>query len=351
MVEKYLKRYLIILIIYITLMKQFVASGTSHPILAQLLSNHLDIPLCHQDIKLFNNSEIGVNIHSNIRNSDIFLVQTGWWDKENNKSINDFIMETLILIDAYKRSAVSSITLVIPHFPYARQDKKDESRSPITAKLMANLLEKAGVTRVVIIDLHAPQIQGFFDIPVDNIYSVHIFNDYFTTIRNDDLDYLIISPDVGGMKRAIKFGKILNVPVTMMYKQRDYSKISTIDSMGIVGDLSLLQNKTAIICDDMCDTGGTLIQCINILEGYGVNEVICFITHGIFSEPALKRITECNILSKMVVLNTIPQINNIITCDKIIELDCSLLLSKVLRCLNTGDSISDLFSLCNNVKS
>ena len=322
---------------------QFIASGTSHPLLAELISKHLKIPICEQIIKPFRNSEIGVTIIDNVRNADVFLVQTGWNNKEENKSINDYIMESLILIDAYKRSAVKSITLIIPHFPYARQDKKDESRAPITAKLMANLYEKAGVNRVVIMDLHAPQIQGFFDIPVDNIYSTGIFREHFKTIQDVSKDYIIVSPDAGGMKRAICFGKVLKLPVTMMYKQRDYEQISTISSMGIVGDSSVLENKTAIICDDMCDTGGTLTKCIDILATYGVNEVICFITHGIFSKPAIKNIEDCSILKQMVVVNTIPQIHNIVRCDKIVVLDCSSLLSNVIKCLQNGGSISRLF--------
>lgn len=323
--------------------KPFIATGTSHTTLANLISQKSNIPICNQTIKAFKNSEIGVTIHDNVRNCDIFLVQTGWNDIENGKSINDFIMETLILIDAYKRSAVNSITLIMPHFPYARQDKKDESRAPISAKLMANLFETAGVTRMVIMDLHAPQIQGFFDIPVDNIYSLLLFETYFKSIKDTTKNYIVVSPDAGGMKRAIKFGKHLTLPVTMMYKQRNYDKISDISSMGIVGDASILKHKTAIICDDMCDTGGTLTKCINILEKYGVKEVICFITHGIFSEPAIDNINSCSILTKMVTINTVPQKNNTRKSDKIVELDCSILLGYVINCLLHGGSISEIF--------
>ena len=324
--------------------KQFITTGTSHTELAHLISQKSSIPICNQTIKAFKNSEIGVTIHDNVRNCDIFLVQTGWNDTENGKSINDFIMETLILIDAYKRSAVKSITLIMPHFPYARQDKKDESRAPISAKLMANLFEKAGVTRIVMMDLHAPQIQGFFDIPVDNIYSLPLFETYFNTIKDDTKKYIVVSPDAGGMKRAIKFGKHLKLPVTMMYKQRNYDKISDISEMGIVGDSSILKHKTAIICDDMCDTGGTLTTCINILGKYGVKEVICFITHGIFSDPAIHNINSCIMLTKMVTINTIPQSHNIIKSNKIVELDCSILMAQVINCLTHGGSISEIFT-------
>ena len=325
-------------------MKHFIATGTSHTRLAELISQRSNIPICNQTIKAFKNSEIGVTIHDNVRNCDIFLVQSGWNDKDNCKSVNDLIMETLILIDAYKRSAVKSITLIMPHFPYARQDKKDESRAPISAKLMANLFEKAGIIRIVVMDLHAPQIQGFFDIPVDNLYSLPLFESYFNSTKDETKKYIIVSPDAGGMKRAIKFGKRLKLPVTMMYKQRNYDKISDISSMGIVGDSSVLENKTAIICDDMCDTGGTLTKCINILEKYGVSEVICFITHGLFSDPAIDNINSCNILTKMVTINTIPHSHNIIKSNKIIELDCSNLMTYVINCLIHGGSISEIFT-------
>lgn len=331
--------------IYLYLMEQsfYIASGSSHLDLAQRIANNLNMKLCKQKIKKFKNSEIGVDIMDNVRNRDIFLIQTGFWDKENNKSVNDFIMETLILIDAYKRSAAKSITLIMPNYPYARQDKKDESRAPISAKLLANVFESAGVNRMVMMDLHAPQIQGFFNIPVDNIYSISIFKEYFDLVNRKDDDYIIVSPDAGGMKRAIKFGKIFKVPVTMMYKQRDYSKISTIDSMEVLGDKKQLENKIAIICDDMCDSGGTLIKCIEILEKHNVKEVWCFITHGIFSEPALERINTCKILTRMVTLNTMPQSHNLSKCNKLVILDCSKLFSFVIGCLLTGDSISKVF--------
>jgi ribose-phosphate pyrophosphokinase len=192
-------------------------------------------------------------------------------------------------------------------------------------------------------DLHAPQIQGFFDIPVDNIYSISIFKKYFENEYNNNEKYIIISPDIGGMKRSVKFGKIFNVPVTIMHKQRDYSKISAIDKMNILGDYKNLKNKIAIICDDICDSGGTLIKCINLLESYGVKEVWCFITHGIFSEPAIESINNCKILTRMVVINTLPQDHNIRRCNKIIILDCSELLANIINCLNTGDSISSIF--------
>lgn len=321
-----------------------ISSGRSHPKLAEMISSNLGLHyICKQNIVTFKNGEIGVTIDENVRNRDVFLVQSGWSNHEEHFSVNDMLMETLILVDAYKRSAARSITLVIPHYPYARQDKKDESRAPISAKLVGNIFEKAGVSRVVVMDLHAPQIQGFFDIPVDNIYSLSIFKDYFKEIKEPGKKYVIISPDAGGMKRAMKFGKIFKVPVTMMYKQRDYSKISTITSMEVIGTRDTLEGRIAIICDDICDSGGTLEKCIERLEDYGVDEVWCFIAHGIFSEPAMERMNNCSILKKLVVLNTIPQEHNMKQCDKLTVLDCSYLLSNVIKCLITGDSISSLF--------
>jgi ribose-phosphate pyrophosphokinase len=243
-----------------------------------------------------------------------------------------------------------SINVIMPYYPYSRQDKKDESRSPITAKLVANMLTQSGIDRLVVMDLHSSQIQGFFDIPVDNIYSVHIVVEYlnryiFKNYSDDEKDekFIIISPDAGAVKRTLKFAKCMNLNTAILHKQRNYQKKNTIEKSMIIGDPDCLKNKTAIICDDMCDTGGTLIKSIEILTANGVKDVIVVITHGILSGEAINLINECRYITKMIVTNSVDQTYNLTASNKIDIIPIDNLMSQVINCLNTGESISQLF--------
>ncbi len=310
-------------------------SGSSHSQLAKDIAKYLHMNLCPCTLDKFSNNEIRVEIKENIRNEDIFIIQTG--SNINGYSINDILMETMIMIDACRRSNSKSITLIMPFYPYARQDKKNESRSPISAKVVANMLEHSGIDRLVVMDLHAQQIQGFFNIPVDNLYSLPLVMNLFT--RDQLKDMVIVSPDAGGMKRALKFGKYLNLPTLFMHKDRNYQIKGQIDQMILVGDANILKNKTVLILDDMADTCGTLLKCAEECFKYGSRDCQAVITHGVFSELGIERISNSKYISKIYSSNTLPEIDH----ERIQYFNISKLVSQVIDCLVTGNSISDLF--------
>ena len=326
-------------------------NGNSNILLAEKISKCLNIKLCECNIAKFSNTEIKINICENIRNKDIFIIQTGIND--DNNSVNDYIMETLLLIDACKRSMANTINLIMPCYPYARQDKKENSREPISAKLIANMLTTAGITRLIVMDLHASQIQGFFDIPVDNIYSLslviqHVNKYLFNNMSIEDKQnkYIVVSPDAGATKRTLKFAEHMHLNTIIMHKQRNYEKENTVDNTMLIGDTTNLENKTAIICDDMCDSGGTLIKVIENLETYGIKNVIVIITHGIFSGKCIERLKNCNIISKVIVSDTICQKKNKIELnDKLEVFTISELMTNVITNIITGGSLSSLFEL------
>ena len=327
-----------------------IISGSSNLNLAKKIANHLNVSVCDCILEKFSNTEIRVEIKENIRNEDVFIIQTGGFNE--NHSINDYIMECLIIIDACKRSMAKSITLICPCFPYARQDKKDESRAPISAKLLANLLEKSGINRLVVMDLHASQIQGFFDIPVDNIYSFPVIDSYFKNTYFKDLTqeqiqdkYVLVSPDAGAIKRTLKFAKMMKLKAIFMHKERNYQVSNTVDNMFIVGDPKDIEGKIAIVLDDMCDTAGTLIKCADLLKESGASEVICGVTHGILSGPAIKRLNESDSITKMIVTNSLNQEENSKKLEKLEVIDISTLLFKVISCVLSGGSISNLFKI------
>lgn len=329
-----------------------VLSGTSHHKLSSQISKELGCDLCRCNITDFSNTEIKINIEENIRNKDIFIIETGTYGYYDSKSVNDYLMETFILIDACRRSNVNSINLIMPCYPYARQDKKEDSREPITAKLVATLLTSAGINRLLVLDLHSPQIQGFFDIPVDNLYSIPLVMEYLNNTLFKGLTYndiintfIVVSPDAGATKRTLKFAQAFRLNTLIMHKQRNYSKVNTIDSSMIIGDSQLLNNKTAIIMDDMCDTAGTLVQACDTLTKEGAKDVIAIITHGIFSGEAIKRINECNSLKKIIVSDSIPQDFNTSVSDKIEVFSIDKLLSEAIKKLMTGESLGDLFKI------
>lgn len=328
-----------------------ILCGNSHPELGDKIAEKLSIPICDRICDKFSNTEIRLKINANIRNKDVFIVQTGTFLSDKSHSINDYLMETLIMIDACRRSMVKSINLIMPCYPYARQDKKEESREPITSKLVANMLCTAGIDRVVVMDLHSAQIQGFFDVPVDNIYSLNLVVEYldenlFNGYTNEERKerYIVVSPDAGATKRTLKFAKVMELNTVIMHKQRNYSEKNCVEKVLLIGDEEDVKGKTAIILDDMSDTFGTVKATINILvEQYGAKDVICVVTHGILSGPAIDRINDCEYLSRVIVSNSIPQNINCDKCDKIEVFDISGLLSEVLKRLVSGGSISELF--------
>jgi len=323
-------------------------SGNSNKLLSEKISAYLNISLCKCKISKFSNTEIKINICENIRNKDIFIIQTGTSDTFN--SINDYIMETLLLIDACKRSMAHTINLIMPCYPYARQDKKENSREPISAKLFANMLTVAGITRLIVMDLHASQIQGFFDIPVDNIYSLQLVIQYVNkylfnnmSINDKQQKYIVVSPDAGATKRTLKFAQHMQLNTIIMHKQRNYEKENIIDNTILIGNTTNLKNKTAIICDDMCDSGGTLIKVIENLQINGIKNVIVIITHGIFSGKCIERLQNCEIISRIIVSDTICQKNNKDILNKLEVFSISELIGNVITNIINGNSLSLLF--------
>jgi ribose-phosphate pyrophosphokinase len=327
-----------------------IISGTSHKELSDNISDILQTITLPCILDKFSDGEIQVDIQENVRNQDIFIIQSGYSNTNPNYNINDYLMETLIIIDACKRSMAKSVNIIMPYYPYSRQDKKDESRSPITAKLVANLLETSGIDRLVVMDLHSSQIQGFFDIPVDNIYSVGIVLDYFNkhifnsfTEEEKEDKFIVISPDAGAVKRTLKFAKCMGLDTAIMHKQRNYQKKNTVEKTIVISDKDSLLNKTAIICDDMCDTGGTLIKAVETLIKNGIKDVIVVVTHGILSGSAIERINQCQHITRMIVTNSINQNNNLQLSSKIEVIPIDNLMADVINCLITGKSISQFF--------
>lgn len=293
-------------------------SGSSHPELAALIAKRLRIPLARANISQPPSGETKVTIVESVRDCDVYILNTG------AGAVNTHLMELCIMIHACKIASARRITAIIPHFPYARQDKKDKSRAPITAKLVANMLREAGCDHVITMDLHASQIQGFFDVPVDNLYAEPSMIQY---MRNniDVHDCVIVSPDAGGAKRATSIADRLNVEFALFHKER--KKANEVSRMVLVGSVT---GKIAILVDDMADTCGTLgLAARNLLEA-GATKVYAFATHGILSGNALKVISESG-MEKLVITNTIPQSENSEKCEKIEVIDVSRVLAEVIR--------------------
>lgn len=335
-----------------------ILTGNSHTDLAQKIANNLGLELANATVNTFSNTETRVKIYDNIRKKHIYIIQTGSFTKE--KSVNDYLMETFVLIDACKRSNAKSITVILPCYPYARQDKKDKARAPISASLVASFLQTAGTTRVMCIDLHADQIQGMFDVPVDNLsaekYIVRYLSDpsrvsklFYRSSDNfpgaieGNSEYCVVSPDAGGAKRACAFAEKLKLPVVMIHKERNYNIANQVDKMTLVGGVGCVRNKYCFIIDDMADTCGTLCLAAKTLRENGANEVACIIVHGILSGPAIDRINKSTDITRVLVSNTLPQDSNVKKSDKICVFDISELLSDAIKAIATGGSISSLF--------
>ena len=253
-----------------------IFTGNANPELAKAICEYLDQPLGDAVVRDFSDGEIMVEIAENIRGSDVFVIQP------TCKPVNKNLMEMLILIDALKRASAWRVTAVIPYYGYARQDRKVTPRAPITAKLVADLLTVAGADRILALDLHASQIQGFFNVPVDHLYAAPVLLEYLKSLDLDDV--VIVSPDAGGVERARAFAKRLGAGLAIIDKRRDGPNVSKV--MHIIGDV---KGKPAIVVDDMIDTGGTLVQGLEALEDAGAGPIFATATHPVFSGPALKR--------------------------------------------------------------
>ena len=306
-----------------------VFAGNSNPVLSNKICKYLGVQLGGAKVKTFSDGEIQIEIEETVRGKDIFIVQS------TCPPVNDNLVELLLMIDAFKRSAASRITAVMPYYGYSRQDKKVVPRVPISARLIADLLTVAGTNRLITMDLHAGQIQGFFDIPVDNLFAAPVIIEYIKSNFSNNL--VIVSPDAGGVERARAYAKRLNADLAIIDKRRDAPNRAI--AMSVIGDVT---DKVAVILDDMVDTAGTLIEGASAIIEHGAKEVHACCAHPVFSGPAIDRIKN-SVLKSIVVSDTIPLNSNAETCDKISVLSISELVGEsIIRCHN-GDSVSNLF--------
>ncbi len=303
-------------------------SLNSNPILAREIAKVIGVELGKCSVSRFSDGEIQINIEESIRGCDVYVIQS------TSAPVNEHLMELLIMIDALKRASAKTINIVIPYYGYARQDRKARSREPITAKLVANLLETAGASRVITLDLHAPQIQGFFDIPIDHLMGVPILADYFKEKQLDDI--VIVSPDHGGVTRARKMADRLKAPIAIIDKRRPRPNVAEV--MNIIGNV---QGKTTILVDDIIDTAGTITLAANALAEHGAKEVYACCTHPVLSGPAIERIQNSKI-KELVVTNTIA-IPEEKKTNKIVELSVAPLIGEAIIRVHEEQSISALF--------
>jgi len=302
-------------------------SGTANPDLAKKISKYLDVPLCKVDIGRFSDGEISVRIAENIREKDVFIIQPTFAPADN-------LMELLLLLDACSRASARRITAVIPYYGYARQDRKDQPRVPISAKLVANLITVAGANRVLALELHAAQIQGFFDIQVDNLFAAPVLLKYIKKKKLKNLT--VVSPDVGGIKMGRAFAKRLNANLAIVDKRRTEADSSEV--MNIIGEV---KNSDIVILDDLISTAGTITQAAQALKKAGANRIIAAATHPVFSGNALERLKD-SCIEEVIVTNSIP-LKDGSRCSKIKVCDVSSLLGEAIRRIHTGESISKLF--------
>ncbi|MGG5463164.1 ribose-phosphate diphosphokinase [Clostridium sp. B9] len=308
-----------------------IFTGNSHPELAREIAEALDIPLGKSEVSTFSDGEISVNIKETVRGCDVFIVQS------TCSPVNNNLMELLIMIDAFKRASAGRINAVIPYYGYARQDRKAKSRDPITAKLVADLLTAAGADRVLTMDLHAAQIQGYFNIPVDHLLGSPILAQYFVDKGLADRDdVVVVSPDLGSVTRARKFADKLNAPIAIIDKRRPKANVSEI--MNIIGDV---KDKVCILIDDMIDTAGTIANAANALKDLGAKNVYACCTHGVLSGPAFERINNCAI-EELVMLNTIalPETDGL---KKFKSLSVAPIMADAIRRIYDDEPLSGLF--------
>lgn len=317
-----------------------VITGNSNPALAADICKELGIPLGNSEVGAFSDGENFASIYETVRGSDVFVVQSTCSFVKDGKAstVNDALMELLIIIDALKRASAGRITAVIPYFGYARQDRKTKPRDPISAKLVANLITTAGADRVLTMDLHANQIQGFFDIPVDNLLGSPIFVDYFNRKFKDNReDTMVVSPDVGSVARARAFAQKLNMPLAIVDKRRQ--KANSSEVMNIIGEV---KGKRVILFDDMVDTGGSLCGAAQALvELGGATKVYACASHGVLSGPAIERI-EKSVIEELIFLDTIPPRPGVI-CSKLKYLSVASLFAEAIERIYEEVSVSKLF--------
>ncbi len=304
-------------------------SGNAHKPLAESVAKELDISLCDTTSTTFSDGELSVRIEQNIRGTDVFVIQP------TCTPVNDNIMELLLIIDALKRASAGRITAVIPYYGYARQDRKVQSRVPISSKLVADLITSAGANRILTVDLHAGQIQGFFNIPVDHLYASPILADFFRSKKFEDL--VVVSPDAGGVERARSFAKRLDASLAIIDKRREKANVSEV--MNVIGDV---EGCTTILFDDMIDTAGTIAQAAQALKENGARQVFATCAHAVLSGPAIERLND-SVLEEVVVSNTIPLEEKEKACPKLKVLSIAPMLAEAIKRIHEESSINSLF--------
>jgi len=310
-----------------------VFSGSAHPGLAREIAGFLGVLPGQARLRRFPDSEVSLQIDENIRGTDVFVVQPTCATATG--SVNDHLVELTVMIDAFRRSSASRITAVIPYYGYARQDRKDKPRVPISAKLVANILSAAGTNRVLTMDLHKAQIQGFFDIPVDHLFAAPVIIDHLS--RLDSPRRTLVSPDAGGAERARAYAKRLDAELAIIDKRR--SDDGTAEVMNVIGDV---EGRTCILQDDIIDTAGTITKGASALKANGAAQVLACAVHGVLSGPAIERI-EKSPIDKLIVTNTIPLSPHAAACNKIVVLSVARLLGQAIKSIHEETSVSSLF--------
>ncbi len=304
----------------------FLFAGTSHPALAQEIAANAGIKLGKIAITKFPDGETGVEILDSVRGCDVFVLQTVAIEP------NHYLMELLIIIDALKRASAKSITAVIPYYGYCRQDRKTSTRAPITAKLVANLIEKAGANHVVTMDLHAPQVQGFFDVPVDDLQACPVLLEALGNLNFDD--YTVVTPDIGSVKLARAYANISGVEYVIIDKSR--TSATEVSVLNLYGEV---RGKNVLLIDDICSTAGTLVAAAKACQEGGAKRIIAMITHGVFVNEAIEKI-EASPIETIVISNTIPLTSKALNCKKMIVVSVAKLFSKAILCIMTGESMT-----------
>ncbi|HVQ31302.1 MAG TPA: ribose-phosphate pyrophosphokinase [Vicinamibacteria bacterium] len=303
-----------------------IFTGSAHPVLGDAIARSLGMSLGRAHLARFSDGEVWFQIQDNVRGADVFVVQP------TSGPVNENLMELLVMLDAFKRSSASRLTAVIPYYGYGRQDRKDKPRVPISAKLVADLLTTAGTDRVLTMDLHAAQIQGFFDVPVDHLFAAPVIIEYVDTLGLPDLT--VVSPDAGGVERARAYAKRLDATLAIVDKRRDQPNVAEVHN--VIGDVA---GRTALIVDDIVDTAGTLAQVAAAIKSAGAREVLASCSHAVLSGKALEKI-EASPLSKLIITDSIPQKRK---SDKIVVLSIAELLGKAIKNIHEETSVTSLF--------
>jgi ribose-phosphate pyrophosphokinase len=321
-----------------TILEPKLITGNANKPLASAIARRMsmhrgsNVNLIDARVERFNDAEIFVEVYDNVRGEDMFIIQS------TSNPANDNLMELLIMADALRRSSASRITAVIPYFGYARQDRRTKARTPITAKLVANMMVEAGIERILTMDLHAAQIQGFFDIPVDNLYASPVFAlDIMSQFKDNLSDVMVISPDVGGVARARELAKRINAPLAIVDKRRE--KPGEVAEMTVIGNV---QGKKCIIVDDICDTAGTLCKAAEVLIEHGATEVHSYISHGVLSGPAIERITN-SVMKSLVITDSIEPTEAVKGASNIRIVPTAPMFAQAILNTANGTSVSSLF--------